>query len=196
MCLPFHSNCLEVITRSFLLTAAHCTNITGELFAVAGADHDLRTLYAIIENNRFIKKMIRHPDFKTVNPSDTDCYNLNDIAIVELELPFEFGAATNIYPACLPDQHLQYFDGDLYVAGYGDRKESFKNIKPLDQNDDSSKLFVADWPPDDWLPTDQFDESTKFRGNLMMTNLVQYRGSKCKLNMICAQHPQHSTCFG
>ena len=180
-----------MITPSFVLTAGHCENQSEEQIAVAGADHDLRTLFT---NDKIygshIKKFTQHPNYTANND---EYLALHDIAIAELEKPLEFGTKTNIYPACLLDQDVRSFEGLLYVAGYGQQTEEYEHFDPPDQKPNSSarnsELFAASWPANENLSEDQ-------NFNLMMANLMQYRGKQCKLPMLCAWHPSHSICFG
>ena len=142
--------------------------------------------------------MIKHPGFSQVFSKISgipDYYYINDIAIVELEQPFEFGETTNILPACLLDKKdLQTFEGHLYAAGYGVREAMQRVNNPRAEKDVAGSASAGDW-----LLNRDFVEaslSAAPKTSLMMTNLDQYRGVKCKHNMICARHDQHSACFG
>lgn len=141
--------------------------------------------------------MTKHPESSSFYSNKTfeslDFYIFNDIAIIELEEPFEFGNATNVFPACLLDQDLWNFKGPLYAAGYGGQEVEMVSADfGLDKN---SSLKAS---AEQWLSNSDFDglSSKATKKSLMMANLDQYKGAKCKHNMICAVHPHHSTCSG
>lgn len=81
-----------VISRSHLLTAAHCVDgIESSEIRVFLGGHNLTSDYT---EQRRVRKIMQHEYF------DIFTFN-NDIAIIEMDKPVKYGPT--IQPACLPD---------------------------------------------------------------------------------------------
>lgn len=124
----------SIITPSFVLSAGHCTkellfrtSIIKNIYILSGLDHDLNKLIKIKDNYRKIKNLIVHRDY--VFSEDGESGSLYaDIALIELDQPFEFNEKTKIYPACLYG-HRTYNSSYLVQAGYGLVESYSKKIK-------------------------------------------------------------------
>ena len=64
----------------------------------AGLDHDLFNLLKNENNLRKSKRLIVRPDLKNTEQNRWINKHVNDIGLVELWQPFEFGSETNIMP--------------------------------------------------------------------------------------------------
>lgn len=109
-----------LIDLKWVLTAAHCKpGMFGSLEVVVG-ENDLRrptqhqgTSRRYLQQRpvvRRVKRMIVHRDY---NPSNFD----NDIALLELETPFQ--VAPHVVPICLPERDEQFEGAQATVAGWG-----------------------------------------------------------------------------
>ncbi|KAL5285032.1 hypothetical protein ACFFRR_007020 [Megaselia abdita] len=102
-----------VISRKYLLTAAHCTyTFDHREVRVYLGGHDIAKDYTEI---RKIKAVEEHEYYDGVS------FN-NDIALIELDKPIKFGP--RVQPACLPDGARTDFAGQMaLIAGWGRTSE-------------------------------------------------------------------------
>lgn len=93
----------------------------------AGKSHNLSIAYLDDKNIRNIKNAILHPQFSFEHFTKKK-FLAHDIALAELEHPFEFG--DDIYPACLNEHHKDKFENaDLFASGFG-RTELVTRLVP------------------------------------------------------------------
>ena len=66
---------------------------------------------------------------------------IDDVALIEVFTPFEFGTELNIAPACLLSKEKEYSFKDelLFVAGFGATTENFIIDPPLE----NKKLYLT-----------------------------------------------------
>ncbi|XP_027198757.2 uncharacterized protein LOC113792993 [Dermatophagoides pteronyssinus] len=100
-----------LIDYKWILTAAHCQpGMMGSLIVMLG-QHELhgtsRQLRPVVKT---VRRMIVHRDF------DPDTFD-NDIALLELDTPFEM--QPHIVPICMPNKDEDYVGQFAYVAGWG-----------------------------------------------------------------------------
>ncbi|KAH7640595.1 uncharacterized protein LOC124495712 isoform X2 [Dermatophagoides farinae] len=100
-----------LIDYKWILTAAHCQpGMMGSLIVMLG-QHELhgtsRQLRPVVKT---VRRMIVHRDF------DPDTFD-NDIALLELDTPFEM--QPHIVPICMPNKDEDYVGQLAYVAGWG-----------------------------------------------------------------------------
>ena len=74
----------------------------------AGGQLDSRDLFKLESNNRHIRALYLHPSFEFFSPGKA----ANDIGLVEVMIPFEFGMNTLIYPACILTIEIKEFRND------------------------------------------------------------------------------------
>ena len=82
------------------MTASHCLKgLESDLYVTAGLDHQLLTTLKSEKNLRKAKRLLVHPTWQTIDENKVPVMSyLDDIALVELEKPFEFSEETNIMP--------------------------------------------------------------------------------------------------
>ncbi|KAL1483552.1 hypothetical protein MTO96_033108 [Rhipicephalus appendiculatus] len=102
----------SILTKRHILTAAHCTH---------DGDVDLEKIeafYGSNDKNRgkrlMVTKITRHPKYNPVTYPD-------DIAVLEVEKPFEYGS--NARPICIPAAPMDIFDTEAITAGWGHLQE-------------------------------------------------------------------------
>ncbi|XP_044752980.1 trypsin-1-like isoform X2 [Coccinella septempunctata] len=100
-----------IVSDSWILTAAHCVyNIEKDsLLVVAGVDN-----IKIDEDTKQVRKVA-----EVFTPNFDPATFANDIALLKLELPLEFGI--HIMPICFPGSN-QHFAGNAIVAGWGNNE--------------------------------------------------------------------------
>lgn len=96
------------------------TEISPNLYAAIGQDHNSRKNIVKKENRRLI---IKWHFYSKEKPPDI----VDDISLLELESSFELGEKTNIYLACFLDAKLKKFNNSLILLGYG--KSNQNNLK-------------------------------------------------------------------
>ncbi|XP_055371669.1 transmembrane protease serine 9-like [Condylostylus longicornis] len=110
-----------VLSRNFLITAAHCVyGFNHKEIRVYIGGHEIRKDYTEVTK---IKNVYDHEKFDVVS------FN-NDIALIELEKPLEFGP--KVQPICLPSATDTDYAGVLTsVSGWGRTGEKDKTSKVL-----------------------------------------------------------------
>ncbi|ETE72753.1 NADH-cytochrome b5 reductase 2, partial [Ophiophagus hannah] len=132
-----------VLTRTWIVTAAHCLKKEGkyqDLWRVVVATHDLKEQDQSSQK-RLVKQYIAHPDFNT---STLD----SDIALVELTEPLEFNHY--VHPVCLPEQDEKIEPSRICViTGWGNQYEDRAQSSKLHQlrvpilvSEECQKYFV------------------------------------------------------
>ena len=93
----------------------------------AGANHSIINTYRSSKNFKKVKRIILHEQFDPeeelmIGPAK------HDIALVELEDPFELGE--DVYPSCLLDWENSEFDDQFTLTGFGqampDHEQAFE----------------------------------------------------------------------
>ncbi|XP_035171335.1 ovochymase-1 isoform X2 [Oxyura jamaicensis] len=115
-----------VISPTWLLTAAHCVQLSNKPlhWTVTAGDHD-RALRESTEQVRQIKTIVVHPHFDMVS------YDY-DIALVQLDIPLEYNAA--VRPVCLPNSTETLSSSSLCAASaWGIIEEDGSQAKRLQQ---------------------------------------------------------------
>lgn len=116
---------LLVINPSWVLLASHCfltaandyrQLYSGSFYVSAGLNHSILNTYRSAKNFKKVKRIILHEKFDPEDELRTGPA-ANDIALVELEDPFEPG--DNIYPGCLLDWHNDKFEDEFVLTGFG-----------------------------------------------------------------------------
>lgn len=122
-----------VIGRSYVITAKHCVEHLPieDLGIGAGLDHDINRIMRTPANFRKVKrvhgvkleeKFVENGTYHNTTKYNTTKHELQiqDLALLELEEPWEFDKQTRISPACLLDfERNRSFDGEFLAAGYG-----------------------------------------------------------------------------
>lgn len=137
-----------MINPYWILLASHCFLTAandyrdlyqGSFYVSAGQNHSILNTYRSSKNFKKVKNIILHEKFDpeeelTAGPAK------NDIALVELEEPFELGE--DIYPSCLLDWDNDRFKDEFILAGFGrampDHEQEFKY-----RDKERSTLIVA-----------------------------------------------------
>lgn len=114
----------SIITREWLVTAAHC--VEGQLSdpyvwrvyagIVSQSDITLRAAYKV-------QQIISHPDY------DTDTKD-NDVALMKLETPLSF--TDNVQPVCLPNAGMTFQPNQqCWISGWGAESQGGKTSTNL-----------------------------------------------------------------
>merc|ERR1712212_767202 len=135
----------SVISKRFVLTAAHCTN-ENTMTIIPGADNFLSG------KSVNVKKATNHHSY------DKDTL-ANDIAVLELEEDLQFDEA--ISPVCLPDGHRDYAGMAAVSTGYG-LTTDFKNE---DGSDNLSASISYDLLKIDQVVADASECSRRWGGS-------------------------------
>lgn len=123
---------LLVINEYWLLTAGHCYWVQNQTFPYPYL-YNITDFYAgagvfvymskLKQYYRKVKSLIQHPGYEGPDAmrklKEKKVETKNDIALVELEKPFEFSEKTHIAPGCLFEENRSVFEDDLTVAGFG-----------------------------------------------------------------------------
>ena len=102
-----------MLTRDWVVTAAHCCTSLGNSSVVVGQYNTKSINFGQIEVQ--VKNYFIHPKYKADNEQEKG----NDICLLQLSQRVEY-SADKILPACLPDKNTQPKRGTMcYVAGWG-----------------------------------------------------------------------------
>ncbi|CAH1963257.1 unnamed protein product [Acanthoscelides obtectus] len=120
-----------VINEWYILTAAHCI-VNSTIVGVRLGEHNLNSDKDCDPNSHYcapptqdfyIEKVIGHPGYNTKTL-------MNDIALVKLAMPANFGYA-NVQPICLPIEDMELSGKFVIVTGWGITEDGFKSPELL-----------------------------------------------------------------
>lgn len=146
-----------IISENWILTAAHClVDLKYFKYIVVAGEHNLKKKEGT-EQEREIAEFIRHPGY-------TDDANINDIALLRLKTPLDFGSM--VQPACLPKAYQKsqlYADGaKTILSGWGELDP--KGMFDGDKEGESPDILQATTFP--VVDTAVCNERGKYYGNI------------------------------
>ncbi|KAJ6218708.1 hypothetical protein RDWZM_004520 [Blomia tropicalis] len=130
-----------LINERWILTAAHCQpSAMGSLIVMLGQHETNGEHQQLKPVVKAVRRMIVHRDY---DPETFD----NDIALLELETPFEL--KPHVIPICLPDQDHNMVGEYAHVAGFGklsyggSMPSILQTVKlPIIANNQCQKMFA------------------------------------------------------
>ncbi|XP_037076352.1 anionic trypsin-1-like [Pollicipes pollicipes] len=118
-----------LLSRRFVLTAAHCVPDDADGLAVRLGEHRLSTPLETEHHERRVARVLRHPDYAA---------SQNDLALLELAAPVDF--SDTVRPICLPPADADHQGRPARLAGWGLLQFAGRSADVLQE----ARLRVAD----------------------------------------------------
>lgn len=156
----------SVISDRHVITAAHCVNnFDADELKVYFGGHNISTDYTDI---RRVDEIFQHEYFDPVS------YD-NDIAIIKLEKPIQFGP--KIQPACLPSTQFEDYAGELtLIAGWGRTAEKDSVSKSL------RSVIIPVWSEQQCAKSGYGKK--RLTGNMMCAGYPDGEKDACQVNIL------------